>query len=164
MARPPREERSRASPAAWAGTRFRVALTLDSRHCWSRSGAHSPGVAPGLILYLTAPQVPLLLEPAALARQEKAVMVEGEEESQEAGKGVASTPCPAPSQAIPSAWLGQRHRHRLHLVYCCNPYSPSSRPTPDCLNPPKGAARRTRRSSSPRPCRREGRWRSTSPS
>jgi len=24
-------------------------------------------------------------------------------------------------------------------VYCCNPYSPSSRPIPDCLNPPNGA-------------------------
>src|SRR5215468_1099619 len=27
----------------------------------------------------------------------------------------------------------------LTSVYCCNPYSPSSRPIPDCLNPPKGA-------------------------
>jgi hypothetical protein len=24
-------------------------------------------------------------------------------------------------------------------VYCCKPYSPSSRPMPDCLKPPKGA-------------------------
>ena len=24
-------------------------------------------------------------------------------------------------------------------VYCCRPYSPSSRPIPDCLNPPNGA-------------------------
>src|SRR5262249_50686399 len=24
-------------------------------------------------------------------------------------------------------------------VYCCKPYSPSSRPIPDCLKPPKGA-------------------------
>jgi hypothetical protein len=27
----------------------------------------------------------------------------------------------------------------LISVYCCNPYSPSSRPIPDCLNPPNGA-------------------------
>jgi hypothetical protein len=24
-------------------------------------------------------------------------------------------------------------------VYCCNPYSPNSRPIPDCLKPPNGA-------------------------
>jgi hypothetical protein len=24
-------------------------------------------------------------------------------------------------------------------VYCCKPYSPSSRPIPDCLKPPNGA-------------------------
>jgi hypothetical protein len=28
----------------------------------------------------------------------------------------------------------------LTSVYCCSPYSPSSRPMPDCLKPPKGAA------------------------
>jgi hypothetical protein len=28
----------------------------------------------------------------------------------------------------------------LTSVYCCNPYSPSSRPMPDCLKPPNGAA------------------------
>ena len=28
----------------------------------------------------------------------------------------------------------------LTSVYCWRPYSPSSRPMPDCLKPPKGAA------------------------
>ncbi len=45
----------------------------------------------------------------------------------------------------PGICIATRSHHNLIVtvltsVYCCNPYSPSSRPIPDCLKPPNGAA------------------------
>src|SRR5262249_7971132 len=59
------------------------------------------------------------------------------------GQGICP-PMWAGPRKLNRARVKPRQRHSLTVtvltsVYCCKPYSPSSRPMPDCLNPPNGA-------------------------